>query len=411
MKNIGYILDHFPVFSETFILREILELRKKGFDVRVMARLNTTAPEKKDKVIHRDAERLMSDVYYFSAVDAQMPRWKKALCHLRIFAANPARYLRTFGLAYGTNRETFWYFKQAVLHAVKVRGEGIEHIHAHFADEASKYAMLISMLTGIPYSFTVHAHDIFLPEFSDMMEDKFRHARFTACISQYNSRYIAERYPGVDREKLRIVHCGIDFANIPEVRARRNPVFTIVSVGRLVEHKGFRDLVEACGVLDRHGVSNFECRIIGEGEQRSELEALIAERGLEGIVRLRGAMEQLEVLNAIGAADLFVLPCVVEKTGMQDGIPVALMEAMALGVPVVSTKVSGIPELVKDGAGILVEPGDPRSLASAMEKVMRFEEEARLDMGRKGRDIVKREFNLSVEVQKLADLFQNSRQS
>jgi glycosyltransferase involved in cell wall biosynthesis len=404
MPKIAYFLDFFPVFSETFILREILELKRRRFQVRIMARLNSTAPEKLNKVIHREAEKLIGDVYYFSQVDAEMPKYLKALHHLYIFLLHPLRYLRTLSYARRTNRETFWCFKQSVLHAVKIEREGINHIHAHFAVEACKYAMLISMITGIPYSFTVHAHDIFIRKNADLIEDKFRHAKFTACISQFNKAYISSHYPGVRLNNTKIIHCGVDLSNLHQSNGKANPVFTITAVGRLVEHKGFKPLINACETMKQRGLS-FNCIIIGEGDQRKELEELIRSLDLSDIVHLGGAMEQNDVLRAISSADLFVLPCVVEKNGMQDGIPVALMEAMALQIPVVSTKVSGVPELIKDGAGLLVEPGDASALADAMEAVYRLSDQERKEMGAKGRVIIEQEFNLTREVQKLAELF------
>jgi glycosyltransferase involved in cell wall biosynthesis len=404
MLKIAYILDFFPVFSETFILREILELRRRGFKVRIMARLNSTAPEKLNKVIHREAEKLIDDVYYFSQVDAEMPKYLKALNHLYIFLIHPVRYLRTLSYSRRTNRETFWCFKQSVLHAVKMEREGIDHIHAHFAVEACKYAMLISMITGIPYSFTIHAHDIFIRKNADLIEDKFRHAKFTACISQFNKAYISSHYPGVRLNNTKIIHCGVDLSNLHQLNGKANPVFNVTAVGRLVEHKGFKPLINACKALKQRGL-NFDCNIIGEGDQRRELEELIRSLDLSDVVHLRGAMEQNEVLRAISSADLFVLPCVVEKNGMQDGIPVALMEAMALQVPVVSTKVSGVPELIRDGAGLLVEPENVNALADAIEAVYRLSDQERKEMGTKGRVIIEQEFNLTREVQKLAELF------
>lgn len=404
MKKIAYILDCFPVFSETFILREILELQRKGFKVLVMARMNTKDRPAFSEVIHSEAEKLIAEVYYFPASGTEMSRTRKAALHLYFLLRNPARYLRTLLFSYRAGPRTFWYFKNSVFYAMKLKKAGVDHIHAHYALDSCKFAMLISMLTGIPYSFTVHAHDIFLPELSDLMEEKFKHAKFVVSISEYNKSFVLKKYPAIRPDNIRIIHCGVDPSTFAP-KGGTNKKVTIVSIGRLVEHKGLEYLIQACKILKEQKGFDFECRIIGNGKQRQELEDLIQKLNLGDRVRLLGVLEQADVLEALNGADLFVLPCVIEKSGMRDGIPVVLMEAMAMEIPVVSTKVSGIPELVKDGAGILVEPEDVRGLADAIENVFRMSETERKKMGKTGRAVVEKEFHLEKEVRKLAELF------
>ena len=401
MKRIAYILGMFPVYSETFILREILELKRKGFKVLVMARMNTQKHQLISEVIHAEAEKLMKEVYYFPELGTEMSRIQKALFHLYFLLFNPIRYLKTFFFSYRTDKETFWFFKNMVFYAMKLKRERVEHIHAHFAVDSCKFAMLISMLSGIPYSFTVHAHDIFLPEYSDLMVEKFNHSKFVVCISEYNKEYVLKHYPGINPEKTRIIHCGLDLGTFIPRDKGRNKVFTIISVGRLVEHKGFKYLIHACKILKERKGFDFVCHIIGGGKQRQELEEVIQKFNLIDVVHLLGAMEQTAILKALNEADLFVLPCIIEKTGNRDGIPVVLMEAMAMKTPVVSTRVSGIPEVVKDGAGILVEPEDVNGLVMAIDKVFNLSEQERQDMGKKGRTIIEKEFDLTKEVQKL----------
>jgi len=295
-------------------------------------------------------------------------------------------------------------FQASVLCAMKLKRDGVSHIHAHFALDACKLAMLSSMLTGIPYSFTVHAHDIFIRQLSDLMEDKISRAKFVACISEYNKNYILKQYHAVDPHTIRIVHCGVDVRSLSPGTKKRYKKLTILAIGRLFEQKGLQYLVQAGKILREQRGFNFVCKIIGEGEQRPELEEIISSSDLTDVVHLLGAMEQADVMKALTSADVFVLPCVTEKTGLRDGIPVSLMEAMALEIPVVSTKVSGIPELVKDGAGILVEPRDVEALAMAIESIFMLRDEEREEMGRRARAIVEEEFNLTREVQKLAEL-------
>jgi glycosyltransferase involved in cell wall biosynthesis len=405
MKKIAYMLDNFPVYSETFILREILELKRKGFDVLVMARNNTVGNPSFSEVIHPEAQRLMKDVYYFPLSGPEISRARKIQMHLYFFLRNPGRYLKTFLFSYRSDRQTLGSFKNLVLYAMKLRNEGVGHIHAHFAHEACKLTMLISMLTNIPYSFTIHAYDIFLPELSNLMEEKFDHAKFVACISKYNKEFVLAKYPGIHPEKIKIIHCGLDLVAFDSTHKTRNTVLTLISVGRLTEQKGFKYLIQACKVLKARKSFDFVCHIIGSGKQRQELEELIRKSDLEDTVHLLGAMEQASVLNALNSADLFILPCVILETGRRDGIPVALMEAMAMEIPVISTEVSGIPELVRDGAGIVVEPGNVDALAMAIEKVIRLQAIERQELGKRGRAIIEREFNLAREVDKLAGLF------
>lgn len=406
LMKIAYILDLFPVFSETFIVREILELKRQGFEVLVFAREDTRG-RTFSEVVHAESEKLMMDVRYFPSLRNSMSKVQLAVYHLYFFLLNPIRYLKTFWFSHTHSKRTFRLFQASVLCAMKFKRDRVSHVHAHFALDASKLAMLTSMLTGIPYSFTAHAHDIFIPNLSDLMVEKFNRAKFAVCISEYNKKYILEKYPKVVPGNIKIIHCGIDIATLSPGTKQGDKNFTILAVGRLVEQKGFNYLLQACEQLSRRQGLNFVCNIIGEGKDRQELEELIAASGLTEVVHLLGAMEQKAVINAVKSADLCVLPCVVDKNGSIDGIPVVLMEAMVMGIPVISTKLSGIPELVKDGAGILVEPEDVNGLSAAIERIFRLRDEAREEMGKRGKAIVEQEFNLEKEVQKLANLYKS----
>jgi len=404
--KIAYILDLFPVFSETFIVREILELKRQGFEVLVLAR-EDTGGRSFSEVVHDESKKLMRKVRYFPSLQNRLSEVQLAVYHLYFLLQNPIRYLKTFWFSFNCGERTFKLFQRSVLYAMNLKRTGVRHIHAHFALDASKLAMLTSMLTGIPYSFTAHAHDIFIPKLSDLMVEKFNRAKFAACISEYNKKYILENYPKVAPENIRIIHCGIDIATLTPGTKQAHKNFTILAVGRLVEQKGFKYLLQVCEQLKRRQGLNFVCNIIGEGKDRQILEELISKCGLTEVVRLLGAREQSDVIKAMKSADLFVLPCVVDKNGSIDGIPVVLMEAMAMGIPVISTRLSGIPELIKDGAGILVEPEDVNGLETAMETILGLPDEEREAMGRRGRAIVEQDFNLKTEAYKLAELYRS----
>jgi glycosyltransferase involved in cell wall biosynthesis len=405
MLKIAYILDFFPVLSETFIVREILELRRKGFEVVIFARGSVENWEYSE-VIHDDSQNLMQNVVYLKSLLKKRSKLQLARCHLYFLLRHPFRYLKTFSFVCGRSNKVFARFKGSALYAIAIKKMQVSHIHAHFALDACTIAMLISMLTGVSYSFTAHAHDIFAPKLAELTEEKFNYARFAVCISDYNKQYILQNYPKVKPDNIKIIHCGIGLDIFTHNLLPKNEKLTILSIGRLVDQKGFKYLIQACNLLRKRTDLNFICKIIGEGKKRQELEELIFQYDLREVVTLLGALKQSDVLRTFTYADIFVLPCVVDRTtGYKDGIPVVLMEAMATGIPVISTRVSGIPELVKDGCGILVEPEDANGLAMAIESICLLPVEERKNMGRAGRAIVETEFSLEKEVQKLAESF------
>jgi colanic acid/amylovoran biosynthesis glycosyltransferase len=228
-------------------------------------------------------------------------------------------------------------------------------------------------------------------------------------VCDYNKKYLLKFNPMFPGNRLHVVHVGIDadlfYGNHnTEVREQRHGPFHIVSIGRLVEKKGLRYLIEALGILKREDIS-FQCTIVGEGPERATLEGLVNQNHLDSMVRLAGARESDQVKSILQGADVFVLPCVVTKNGDQDATPTVLLEAMAMGIPVVSTFVAGIPEVVPKEAGILVAPGDAPSLARAINAVAQLTANERSAMGEQGRKHVSVCFNSESEVQRLADLF------
>jgi len=404
--KVAYLLDMFPTLSETFILNEIIELKRQGLDI---AAFSVSKPN--EGVIHKEAERLARETYYFDDF-RNLSNFNKACIYLYVHSyfiiTSPFRYLRGLWFAYtiGKHKYVLSTFRAAVYFAFILKNSKANHIHAHFANSASEYAMLASMLCGMPFSFTVHAHDIFLG--LRLIREKIELSKFVLAISSYNKRFIKERCPAVNENKIRVVHCGVDLKKLGVFSSNGNDEkrpFIILSVGRLVETKGFKYLLEACSVLLKKGISDFVCKIVGQGPLRNELEELAIGLGLEESVQFLGPLPSEKVFPLLSQADLSVLSSVVDRDGNMDGIPVYLMEAMALGKPVVSTYISGIPELVKDGAGILVPPEDSRALAEAIEEIYFMDRDGRKKMGLKGREIVEREFNLEKEVKKIRDLF------
>ncbi len=407
--KVAYWLPIFPALSETFILNEILELRRQGLDIAIFS-----ASKPNEGVIHKEAEKLVRETYYFTNF-RNLNKFKKVFIYLYVhfyfLIRSPLRYLKTVWFAYTAGKYKYIYygFRVAAYYAFVFKKSNVSHIHVHFADDISERAMLASMLSGIPYSFTIHAHDIFIK--FRLMDQKIKFAQFVIAISSYNKKFVKERCHMANENKIHVVHCGVDLKKMAVFKSNgksESRPFVILSVGRLVETKGFEYLLRACSILLKKGISDVICQIVGHGPLKRQLEDLIVSLGVEGIIRFLGPLPSDKVFTLLKEADLAVLPSVTDKDGNMDGIPVYLMEAMALEKPVISTYISGIPELVKDGAGILVPPGDPRALASAIEKIYYMDVESKRRMGKRGCEIVEMEFNVRKEAKKIKDLFISS---
>ncbi len=288
--------------------------------------------------------------------------------------------------------------------AEKIQADDVIHIHAHYATHPAFAAWLINQLTGIPYSVTVHAHDIFVEK--TMLETKLNRAAFIVAISDYNREYLANLLGDWVREKTHIVRCGIDpaYYHGQENLRERNGHLEIISVGSLHPYKGHTFLVKACALL-RDSKVPFRCRIVGGGHLQSLLNGQIREHGLEEMVELMGPRTQDEVSRLLETADCYVQPSIITRSGKMEGIPVALMEAMASEIPVVATSISGIPELVQDEeTGWLVPPESASSIAKALNSIYTEPEEARR-RAQKGRQLVINEFELIANTKKLSYLF------
>jgi glycosyltransferase involved in cell wall biosynthesis len=302
--------------------------------------------------------------------------------------------------------KTMLHFGEAGLAAYHLRHRRHGHIHSHFLDRATTIALAVGRILDIPYSVTAHANDIYVDPI--LLPEKLGQSEFVVTVSRFNKAHLLSQVPDVDDNDIVVLHPWVD---VEEIRPAHRPhgirSFEIVSVGRLVEKKGHRYLLEACGILAERGV-DFECTIVGTGPLTHDLAALVESLDLGDRVRLTGALPHDEALELVSRADVFALACVLAADGDRDGIPVAIAEAMALEVPVVSTDLVGIGELVHPGAGLLVPPNDPHALAEAIERIARLDEAARAEMGRSARHVVTSEFDLRAGVKSLADLYAGS---
>lgn len=367
---VAYILKRYPRLTETFILNEIRAMERLGEVLHVFSLLPPEPPPH-----HAMLSQVKARVHV--PVEGVLGAlWSVLRSHAGMLIARPGGYARALAAVArwtmtSSKPVSLWrQFARAGTIAHVCRAQGVRHLHAHFANAPTTVAHLAHLMTGITFSFTAHAKDIYLSK-PRVLRRHLLAATFASTCTGYNARYLRQLAPEATSQKIRLVYHGIDLMAFDGAGAVAGPrprasLPLILSVGRLVPKKGHEDLIRACAVLRQQGM-RFECVIVGSGPLRSELQAAIASRGLEKLVVLRGAMTQDDLIELYRRADLFVLAPRITEDGDRDGIPNVLAEAMAMKVPVVATDISGIPELVCHGqTGLLVPSRDSTALAVAM---------------------------------------------
>jgi colanic acid/amylovoran biosynthesis glycosyltransferase len=420
--RLAYLMSRFPKATETFVLYEILELERLGHHVEIFPLVR-----ERESVLQPGAAALVERAH-------DLRPWSRPVlaAQLHWLRRRPGAYLGSWlGAIRGTFRAPRFLIRALVAvpigaaiarHVVELE---LDHIHAHWATHPTLAAWVASRLSGRPYSFTAHAHDIQVER--AMLDEKIRSARFVVTISEANRRLLAGWYGPAAETKTIVIHCGADPAVFapPPVRGddpgaderRTGParatdpteptVGVLVCVASLQPQKGHRVLIEACGLLRDRG-RTVRCTLVGEGEERSALEGRIHALGLGDIVSLVGAQPRDQVVVIVDGADVVVQPSIVLPSGKTEGIPVALMEALAAERAVVASAVSGIPELVVDGVtGVLVQPGDAAALAQAIERLL-DDPALRARLGQAGRRKVLAEFDLHKNTILLAERFRES---
>lgn len=407
--RVAYMMSRFPKLTETFILYEMIAMLEQGVTVELFPLLR-----ERTSVMHPEAERFMEQAHFVPFISGPI-----LSANLDFLRRKPGTYLATLRDLLKGNFGSFRYFTGAlgifpksVYFASQMERLAIDHVHAHFASHPAAAAYVIHRLTGIPYSFTAHGSDIHRDR--TMLAEKVAEASFVVPISEFNKEVIVDACDGRYAEKMTIIHCGVDTEhfrpqNDGPAAARRaaqngssaQPL-TICCVGTLHEVKGQHFLIEACRLLKDRSVA-FRCHFIGDGPDRAELEAQSERAGISDWVTFHGQQTRGEVAAILSGADVVAAPSVPSSDGRREGIPVALMEAMSTGLPVVASRLSGIPELVEDGvSGLLTPPGDAVALADALEKLWR-DPLLRERLGTAARQKILNEFNLHRNARRLAE--------
>jgi colanic acid/amylovoran biosynthesis glycosyltransferase len=396
-RRLGYVLKRFPRVSETFVAAELIELERQGEDVAVFA---ISRPE--EPFVHGFLDRLRARVVYLPHRPLREPR-RVARAIASALRADWRGWARAAAAALTTPRQIVAWrrlLQATVLREELARAE-IDHVHAHFATAAARLANLAHLMDGTPYSVTAHAKDIYHRRARPRrLRQKLGEAEFVATVSEANRAYLAAALEG--RGRVEVVPNAADLRRLGSPNGVRRRPGLILAVARLVEKKGLEHLIEACGLLALRG-TEARLEIVGDGPLRASLERASAR--VDADVVFHGPLPQERVLPLYTRAAAVCLPCVVLATGDRDGLPTSLLEAMALGAPVVTTRVGGIAELVVHGqTGLLVPERDPGALADALERLL-ADDQLALDLAARARTHVEAHFSLERSVSRLRTLF------
>ena len=396
--KLTYIIGTYPLLTTTFIDREIRLLQQWGVNLQIVS------IRRPGRELAPEQLELQKSVRYLLPISVVT----LVMSHLWFMVLRPWSFWRTLFYLFTrphpsiqSRFKSLLHFSTGVYAAYVIREDPGNHVHAHFVDRATTVALVIGRLHHITYSATAHATDIYVNPI--MLQEKISQARFIATCTQYNKDYLATAVgPDISRKVKRIYH-GLDMSHYhPYHQPTDKPL--LISVGQLKEKKGFGYLLKACRLLKEHGYE-FECQIVGEGHLRDELETEIRQLGLENVVTLCGALPHQAVIDKYKQATLFALPCVVQADGERDGIPNVILEALAMELPVVSTRHSGIPEVIESGEnGLLVPPEEVVPLADALMQLL-DDPDLRMKLGSKGRAIIMASFSVESNVEKLLKEF------
>ena len=384
----GYLFERFPAFTQTFCARELAELYRQGITPPVYS-------------IRRPTEARPTNIPLENIPIYYLPDTNSLEFKIRTKLIPPR--LKELWSGSGDLRDK-GRFREAVYLGQRLKKAQVSHLHVHFAGLASRTAWWIKRLFGITYSFTGHANDIFCPKPEQRigLADLLREASFVVVVSDFGASWLQRGFPE-SAHKIQRVYNGLDLSVFKHATPGAEPV-RLLSIGRLIEKKGFKFLIEACRLLRSSGFS-FVCQIVGEGPEHSHLQEAIQFSGLSDTVRLRGALPQTELVEILSQSSIFVFPAVHDSAGDTDNLPTVLIEAMASNLPIIATRIAGIPEIVQHNEnGVLVPEKDPAQLADAI-RVMAGDQGLMERFGGASRRIAEEKFALVNTVGCLKKLF------
>lgn len=400
--RIAYIMSRFPKLTETFILYEMIAMEETGETIEVYPLIRENEP-----VIQAEAHEYVERAHFTPFLSLKMI-WS----NIKLLFKKPGTYVKTLTTIihsnWGSRRFLLGklvYFPKSVYLAEMMTRDKIDHIHVHFASFPAAVAYMIHQFSNISYSFTAHGSDLHRDQ--HMLCEKIQDAKYVISISQYNKDMMIDHCGKENAEKIKIVHCGVDLERFKQDEAvnqtNSSDYLSIICIGSLHEVKGQRYLIEACHILHQSNIP-FHCNFVGDGEDRKLLEEMVESYGIDDKVTFHGRLAQADVIRQLKQADVAALTSVPSQDGRREGIPVALMEAMAFSLPVVATRLSGIPELVDDGiTGYLTEAGDSEAIATALTELSQNPDQQKI-MGRAGRAKIEAEFELRQNAKDLSHI-------
>ncbi|MBD3882877.1 glycosyltransferase family 4 protein [Phormidium tenue FACHB-886] len=398
--RVAYLTGEYPRATDTFIQREVMTLRDKGVEVHTFS-IRKTGEE---HIVGAEQRAERDRTFYILPAAKPLPL---LLAHLSLFLSSPQRYWQALKLAWETHqpglRGTFYqifYFAEAGILAHQIKQRQVQHLHNHFGDSSCSVAMLAAALGGFSFSFTMHGPYIFFEPHRWRLDEKLKRSLFTSCISHFCRSQGMIFAPAERWNRMHIVHCGIG-PELYSLKTHSDPGRRLLYVGRLADVKGLPILLESLATVKRSH-PDIELTVVGDGPDRTKLEAMTAQLGLSENVKYVGYQSQASVREFMQQTDMFVM------SSFAEGVPVVLMEAMAAGVPVIATQIAGISELVENGVnGYLVPAGDTATLADRIESLL-TSAEFRAKLGAAGRSKVEQEFNIHQEVERLYQIMKAS---
>ena len=403
--RIAYLVSQYPGISETFILREVLALREMGFEIQV-ASINSPDRDLSNLTAIERAE--YDRTLYVKRTAPTRALW----AHLRLALSAPLRYVRALRFALRLGRVDrkrkllgFFYFAEAGVIANWMQRHQLAHLHVHFATPASTVGTIVSKLIGTSLSITVHVPDEFYDVSRYHLTEKIESCQFLCTIGKFARSQLMKLSPVEQWDKFEVTPLGVYPESFQARPAKvRNECFEILCVGRLVPSKGQHVLIQALDHLVKDG-QNVKLRFVGDGPDRKSLESMVERLGLAPKTIFEGAVNQDKIQALYHQADAFVLPSFAE------GIPIVLMEAMSMQVPCITTRITGIPELIRDGVdGLLVTASDDDELASAIKRLICAPALCR-ELGEAGRRRVLSNYDLRTNIRHLAEVFRRRLQA